>query len=129
MQVAPHYNDLLGEVARALSESVRRALEVGIEPERICVDPGIGFGKSLEHNLGLLRHLPALTALGHAVLVGASRKSFIGKLSDIAAPSERLQGSIAAAVVASMHGASVVRVHDVKATVEALKVSDAVMGW
>ena len=128
MQVQPQYEDLLGEVAVFLAAGVSRAREAGVEPERICVDPGLGFGKTVEHNLALLQRLPALAALGYPVLVGASRKSFLGKLTGNPLPSERLQASVAAAVAAAMRGAAVVRAHDVRATVQALRVVDALLG-
>ncbi|MBS2031569.1 MAG: dihydropteroate synthase [Deltaproteobacteria bacterium] len=127
MQVAPTYEDLLGEIASFLAQASARAQEAGVASERIAVDPGIGFGKTVDHNVALLNGLGAFAALGHAVLLGASRKSFIGALTGSKVPSERLQGSIAAAVAGAMRGASIVRVHDVKPTVEALKLADAVL--
>ena len=118
------YADLLGEVQGELLEAVRRAREAGIAEERLALDPGLGFAKNAGHNLLLLRRLRELTQLGRPLLLGASRKSFLGGLSGKPA-AERLSGSIAAAVVAAVHGASVVRVHDVAATREALAVVDA----
>ena len=99
----------------------------GIPEERICIDPGIGFGKTVDHNLALLRAVPALRLLGAAVMVGASRKGFIGTLTGVEDPAARLEGSLAVAVLAAAHGADLVRVHDVEPTVRALKVADAVV--
>jgi dihydropteroate synthase len=126
MQSAPHYDDLLGEVGGFLAQAAARATAAGVGPSRIAIDPGLGFGKTQEHNLRLLAGLPALCALGYPVLVGASRKSFVGALTGVKLPAERVLGSVGAAATAAMRGASVVRVHDVKATVEALRVVDAV---
>ena len=125
MQQRASYGDLLGEVHDELSEAVRRALEAGIAEERIALDPGLGFAKTAEHNLLLLRRLRDLSQLGRPLLVGASRKSFLGKLSG-KAPADRLIGSVAASAVAALNGASVLRVHDVASAREALAVVDAV---
>ena len=125
MQQRSSYGDLLGEVHDELEEALRLALERGVPAEAIALDPGLGFAKTAEHNLLLLRRLRELTQLGRPLLVGASRKSFLGRLSGKPA-AERLIGSVAAAVVAALHGAAVVRVHDVAATREALAVVDAV---
>ncbi len=126
MQEAPAYDDVVAEVCEFLSERVQ-ALEIaGVAPERIAVDPGIGFGKTLEHNLELLNRLPKIAALGYPVVVGASRKRFIGALTGQDVPAERLEGSIAAALWAATHGASVLRVHDVAQTVRALDVGFAI---
>jgi dihydropteroate synthase len=126
MQQRASYADLLGEVHDELQEALRRALEGGVPVEAIALDPGLGFAKTAEHNLLLLRRLRELTQLGRPLLLGASRKSFLGRLSGKPA-AERVTGSIAAAAVAALHGASVVRVHDVAATREALAVVDAVI--
>lgn len=127
MQAAPRYADLMGEIADWLAEGVERAVAAGVRPERICVDPGIGFGKSLEHNLHILKHLRELSALGRPILVGTSRKSFLGKLTG--APVEsRLVGTLASVVAAAARGAHIVRVHDVQECAEALKIADAVQG-
>lgn len=125
MQDSPQYEDVVAEVRDFLLDRALTLEDAGVARERICIDPGIGFGKTLEHNLALLRALPELAGFGFPVLVGASRKRFIGMLTGIEDPRERLGGSIAAAVYASAHGASLIRVHDVAATVEALKVAEA----
>jgi dihydropteroate synthase len=125
MQEAPHYEDVVGEVAAFLRERLEAATAAGIEPEALVVDPGIGFGKTLEHNLLLLRHLEALTELGRPVLVGPSRKRFIGAILGLP-EEERDEGTLGAVAWAAAHGASAVRVHDVRSTVRALRVLDAI---
>jgi len=127
MQAEPRYDDVVKEVAAFLAERANAAARAGVE--EIWVDPGIGFGKSAAHNLALLRHLDALVALGWPVVVGTSRKSFLGRLLatsdgvDQPVPHEdRLEGSLATATWAMVQGARMVRVHDVLATVQAAKV-------
>ena len=127
MQVAPHYRDVVSEVRAFLSARVAACRSAGIDAARLTVDPGFGFGKNLEHNLTLLRHLPELAADGPPVLVGLSRKSTVGKLTG-REPGERVYGSVALAVVAALKGARIIRAHDVAATVDALKVAAAVAG-
>lgn len=124
MQQRPHYRDVVEEVKEFLRDRIRFAVQAGVDLERIIIDPGIGFGKELEHNLALLRALPALADLGRPVLVGPSRKTFIGKILDVG-PEERLEGSLAAAVAAVLGGASVIRTHDVKEARRAIRVADA----
>lgn len=126
MQQHPHYENVVAEVKDFLFERVRACKAAGIPHTNILIDPGFGFGKTLKHNLELLRRLQELKTLGLPVTVGLSRKSSIGTLLGGVPASERLHGSVAAAVVAVMNGANVVRAHDVKATVEALKVAAAV---
>lgn len=127
MQDDPRYDDVVEEVHEFLRERIEAAVFAGIPEERICIDPGIGFGKTVDHNLALLRAVPALRLLGAAVMVGASRKGFIGTLTGVEDPAARLEGSLAVAVLAAAHGADLVRVHDVEPTVRALKVADAVV--
>jgi dihydropteroate synthase len=127
MQDDPRYDDVVAEVHEFLRERIEAAVFAGIPEERICIDPGIGFGKTVDHNLALLRAVPALRLLGAAVMVGASRKGLIGTLTGVEDPAARLEGSLALAVLAAAHGADLVRVHDVEATVRALKVADAVV--
>ena len=126
MQASPRYDDVVGEVVRFLEERVAACEAQGIPRSRILLDPGFGFGKALEHNLRLLARLDRVAAVGLPVLVGMSRKSMFGALLD-APVHRRLYGGLAAAVVAVMRGARVVRTHDVRATVEALAVVSAVM--
>ncbi len=122
----PHYYDLVGEIAAFLDERRQYAADHGVDPPRIVLDPGIGFGKRVEHNLLILRHLDRFVALGQPVLVGASRKSFIGHTLEIEDPKERLAGSLACAAMAAMGGAAIVRAHDVRATVEVVRMCAAV---
>jgi dihydropteroate synthase len=127
MQVAPKYDDVVGDVLAFLEERLAFAVECGIQEERICIDPGIGFGKTPDQNLELLRRLDELLVLGRPVLVGVSRKSTLGKvLGDPSAITGSVAGSVAAAVAAFARGASIVRAHDVRETVEALAVAAAV---
>ena len=114
MQQDPTYADVVAEVRDFLAQRVEHAVSLGIDRELIAIDPGIGFGKTVEHNLELLRRLPELCELGHPVLVGPSRKSFIGAVLDLPVE-ERLEGTLAACAVAVVRGADIVRVHDVRA--------------
>ncbi len=125
MQDAPSYRDVVAEVRQFLEQRVETSLAAGIPPERIVLDPGFGFGKTLEHNLEVLRHLRELSVKGLPVLAGLSRKSMVGKLTGRPAEA-RVHGSVALAVVAALHGARILRVHDVGATVDALKIVAAV---
>lgn len=128
MQQQPTYVDVVAEVGQFLSERRAAALAAGVDPARILLDPGIGFGKTLEHNLSLLHSLRDLTGLGSPLMVGASRKSFIGRILDQPDPGQRVHGSVAAALWSVTNGARVLRVHDVRATVEALRVWRALGG-
>jgi dihydropteroate synthase len=125
MQRAPSYVDVVNEVKAFLAARVQACRAAGVSPERIAIDPGFGFGKTLEHNIELLRHLRELASGEWPVLVGLSRKSMIGTLTGRAA-GERVYGSVALAVIAAMNGALIIRAHDVAATVDALKVVAAV---
>jgi dihydropteroate synthase len=125
MQRHTSYTDVIAEVYEFLADGLTRLEAAGIPRERVIVDPGIGFAKGLQHNLALLRELRQFRSLGRPVLVGASRKSFIGRLLDADAD-ERLEGSLAAAVVATLAGAGIVRVHDVAQTRRALTVASAI---
>lgn len=124
MQDQPHYRDVVGEVKAFLSERAGFAMANGIRETAIIVDPGIGFGKTLRHNLELVGRLPEFASLDRPLLVGLSRKSFIGQLLDVG-PDQRLEGSLAAAVVAALGGAQMLRVHDVLETCRALRIVDA----
>jgi dihydropteroate synthase len=126
MQDDPRFDDVVRDVTHDLRVSVDRAVEAGVAPDAIAIDPGIGFGKTFEHNLALLAALPGLVAIGPPVLVGTSRKSFLGRLTGVEEPSQRLAGSLASAVLAARDGARILRVHDVRETVEALAVQQAV---
>jgi dihydropteroate synthase len=126
MQAAPFYQDVVADVHRELVAAATAARAVGIAADRLLLDPGIGFGKTAEHNFKLLRALPALGAAGYPLLVGASRKSLIGQVLD-SPVEDRLEGSLAIAVAAALAGAHVVRVHDVRATVRAVRIADAIL--
>jgi dihydropteroate synthase len=121
MQREPHYDDVVREVGDFLRARVAALVQAGVVAERIVVDPGFGFGKAVEHNFRLLRNLDVLTALGRPVLVGLSRKSMLGAVTGRAV-GERVAGSVAAAVLAVERGARIVRVHDVAATRDALRI-------
>jgi len=126
MQDAPRFDDVITDVAHDLRTAMARAVAAGVATEALATDPGIGFGKTLEHNLALLAAVPRLVELGPPVLIGASRKSFLGHLTGVATPVDRLAGSLASAVLAARDGARILRVHDVAATVQALAVQTAV---
>jgi dihydropteroate synthase len=125
MQVAPHYDDVVAEVHEYLRERIEAAEFAGIAPERLCVDPGIGFGKDLQQNLTLMHHLDALLDLGRPVLVGPSRKRFIGALLDLP-EDERVEGTAGAVAWLVARGAHIVRVHDVREMVRVVRVVDAI---
>ncbi len=126
MQREPRYDDVVSEVAAFLEERLRFAVDAGIAEERICLDPGIGFGKTVEHNLELLRRLGEIAALGRPLVVGLSRKSTLGRLlGDPDATTSSTAASVGAAVAAFERGATILRVHDVREHVEALTVAAA----
>jgi dihydropteroate synthase len=126
MQKNPDYDDVTADVMTFLSDRVAKCIEVGMTRDQIMIDPGFGFGKTHDHNVELLANLRQLQDLGLPVLVGLSRKSTLGELTGRAIE-ERLSGSISAAVIAVMNGAQIVRVHDVRETVDALQVASAVL--
>jgi len=127
MQTQPQYQNVIAEVGEFLRERIAAAEAAGIRREHIVIDPGFGFGKTLAHNLDLLRHLDKLRELGVPVLAGLSRKSMLGALTGREA-GDRVAASVAAALIAVQNGASIVRVHDVRATVDVLKIWNAVDG-
>jgi dihydropteroate synthase len=126
MQDDPRYTDVVREVADFLAERARAALAAGVAADAIVVDPGIGFGKTVEHNCQLLRRLDLVAALGYPVLVGVSRKGFIGRLIGGGTPADRLPGTAAAVALAVAGGARLVRVHDVAAMRDVVRVAEAV---
>jgi dihydropteroate synthase len=129
MQRDPRYDDVVAEVKRFLEERLAAAVEAGVAEDRICLDPGIGFGKTVEHNFELVRRLDELAALGRPILVGFSRKSSLGKLlGDPEATTGTTAASVGAAVAAYERGATILRVHDVRDHVEALTAAAAVLG-
>lgn len=124
MQENPVYEDLMGEVAFFLRSAIERATSAGVAGDQIAIDPGIGFGKTTKHNLAILRRLPELAVLGKPILVGPSRKSFIGNVLDLPA-GERLEGTLATAAYAVVQGARIIRVHDVRPTVRVTRMVEA----
>jgi dihydropteroate synthase len=127
MQANPIYEDVVDDVKAFLAERLAVAVGAGVVEERVWLDPGIGFGKTVEHNLELLRRLGELRELGRPLVVGTSRKSFIGKIDD-SAVGDRIGGTIASSVVAAAEGADVLRVHDVAEMVQALTMASAILG-
>jgi dihydropteroate synthase len=128
MQRDPRYADVVQEVRAFLAERAAFAEKAGVARDALCLDPGLGFGKTLEHNVALLRGLGQLRALGHPVLVGASRKRFLALLAGAGEGEARLPAGLAAAALAVANGADVLRTHDVRATLEAARVADALLG-
>jgi len=126
MQDDPQYSDVVDEIYEYLDRRASHAVKSGISADKIIIDPGIGFGKTLEHNLAILNKISEFSSMGFPVLVGASRKSFIGKILDLPVE-ERLEGSIAAAVWVIVNGANILRVHDVSATARAVKTAHSIM--
>jgi dihydropteroate synthase len=127
MQIEPKYKDVVGEVLGFLLNRAKRAEEFGIPKEKIFIDPGIGFGKTLEHNLELLRNIDKFVTAGYRVLVGTSRKSFIGKITGKENPADRIFGTAASVALCVAAGVSIVRVHDVKEMIDVLKVANAII--
>ena len=126
MQSHAHYQDVGVEVTRELASRVDRALQAGIARDRIVIDPGIGFAKTATHNLELLRRLTLLLNIGCAIIVGVSRKAFIGRITAMEDPMKRLPGSLAAGLCAVARGAAILRVHDVTETIQTLRVQTAI---
>ncbi len=126
MQETPHYKDLISEIGLFLKESANKAVQAGVSPDKIALDPGIGFGKTIEHNFQIIRELDTFQTLNYPIALGVSRKAFIGKILDLPVE-ERLEGSLAAAVVGLQKGARIFRVHDVKETVRAISVAGNIL--
>jgi len=125
MQKNPVYNDVISDIISYFKKRVEFARSAGIQDQQIILDPGIGFGKTIEHNFRILSEFREFTSLGYPLVLGASRKSFIGKTLDVPVD-DRLEGSLAAAVVGAWNGANIIRVHDVKETKRALRITDAI---
>lgn len=129
MQAEPKYDDVVSEVLQFLLERAKRTEEFGIERKKIFIDPGIGFGKTLEHNLLLLRNLDKFVATGYRVLVGTSRKSFIGQITGKENPADRIFGTAASVALCVAAGVSIVRVHDVAEMVDVVKTANAIVNF
>jgi len=127
MQVNPHYDDLIGEITQYLDDAIEQARAAGVPKENLVIDPGIGFGKRVEHNFEILRRLGEFKSLGCPILIGPSRKSFIGVALNLPVE-ERLEGTAAAVALGIAHGAAIVRVHDVKAMVRVARIADLIVG-
>jgi len=127
MQKNPEYSDLIGEINSKFEEILQKLQKRGIEKERVILDPGIGFGKGLEHNLEILNSIEAFKIWGRPILVGTSRKSFIGGVLNIKNPKDRLFGTVSSNIVAYLRGARLFRVHDIKPHVEALRIAEAIL--
>jgi dihydropteroate synthase len=127
MQTNPEYGDLMGDISRSLRERLEALADAGVDGKLLIIDPGIGFGKTPEHNLEILRRLAELKSIGRPILVGTSRKSTIGKVLGGLPPEERLEGTAATVALSIAHGADIVRVHDVKEMVRVSRMTDAVM--
>lgn len=126
MQKDTVYKDLLLEIITYLKNSIDMAIKAGISEDKIIIDPGIGFGKTFEHNLEIIHNLQGFTVLEKPILIGPSRKAFIGKILGDAPPGERLEGTAAAVAISIMNGANIIRVHDVKEMARVAKMSDAI---
>jgi dihydropteroate synthase len=126
MQQNPVYEALIPEIMEYLREGIRIAAKAGIKEDKIIIDPGIGFGKTFEHNLDIIRNLSEFTSLGKPILIGPSRKAFIGKVLGDLPPTDRLEGTAAAVAISIFNGANIIRVHDVKEMVHVAKVADAI---
>ena len=127
MQINPTYKDVIKEISSSLKGSIKLALKSGVKKDRIIIDPGIGFGKTVGHNIEILRRLNEFMALGYPICVGTSRKSFIGKVLGSDDPGDRLAGTMATCAISIMNGASILRVHDVKEAVQVARITDSII--
>lgn len=128
MQASPRYADAVRDIIKSLKKAIALAKRAGIKDDKIIIDPGIGFGKTTEHNLEILHSLKDFKKLGYPLCVGTSRKSFIGKILGSEDPEDRLAGSLATAAVSAMNGANIIRAHDVAYTRQVLKIVDSITG-
>ncbi|MDD5174004.1 MAG: dihydropteroate synthase [Candidatus Omnitrophica bacterium] len=128
MQIDPIYIDVVKDIIKSLKVSINLAKRAGIKDDKIIIDPGIGFGKTVGHNLEILRTLECFKKIGYPLCIGTSRKSFIGKILGSKDPEDRLAGSLATAVIAAVNGANIIRVHDVRLTRQALRITDSITG-
>ena len=121
------YRDLMGDILRHLTEQIRNARSQGIHSEKIIVDPGIGFGKTVQDNLSIIRKLSELKIFGMPILTGVSRKAFVGSITNVGNPTERLEGTAAAITASILNGSHIVRVHDVGSTKKVVAIADAIL--
>ncbi|MFA5085757.1 MAG: dihydropteroate synthase [Candidatus Omnitrophota bacterium] len=128
MQIDPIYIDVVKDIIKSLKVSINLAKRAGIKDDKIIIDPGIGFGKTVGHNLEILRALECFKKIGYPLCIGTSRKSFIGKILGSKDPEDRLAGSLTTAVIAAVNGANIIRVHDVRLTRQALRITDSITG-
>ena len=126
MQKNPHYGDLIGEIIESLKRSIENAVSKGVSRDRIIIDPGVGFGKTVEHNLEIIRRLDEFKVLKRPICIGTSRKSFIGKILGIDNTGDRLAGSLATYAIAVANGANILRVHDVKEASHAARITESI---
>jgi dihydropteroate synthase len=126
MQENPQYENVIDEIYEYLDGKASTAIDAGVSPDKIILDPGIGFGKTLDHNLSILNKISEFRSMGYPIMMGASRKAFIGTILDLPAE-DRLEGSLAAAVWSVINGVNILRVHDVAETVRSVKIARAIM--
>ncbi len=126
MQKNPQYDNVIDEIYEYLDGKASAAIDAGISPDKIVLDPGLGFGKTLDHNLSILNKISEFSSMGYPIMIGASRKSFIGAVLELPVE-DRLEGSLAAAVWSVINGANILRVHDVAETVRSVKIARAIM--
>lgn len=126
MQKDPSYTALIPEITEYLRSGIEIAIRAGVREDRIIIDPGIGFGKTFDHNLEIINHLEKIVSIGKPVLIGPSRKAFIGKILNNAPPTDRIEGTAATVAISVMKGVSIVRVHDVRAMARVVRVADAI---
>jgi len=127
MQTAPHYNSLIDEIKSFLEAKILLAIDSGIAPDRIIIDPGIGFGKTIQHNLEIIRRLGEFKSLGKPILIGTSRKSLIGKILKIDSLTDRVEGTSATVAISIANGADIIRIHDVKEMARVARMTDAIV--
>jgi dihydropteroate synthase len=127
MQIAPHYDSLIAEINQYFQDKIQTAEDFGVSPDKIIIDPGIGFGKTIAHNLEILRRLGEFKLLGKPILMGTSRKSFIGKILNINDPKDRVDGTSATMAIAIANGADIIRVHDVRQMTMVARMADAII--
>jgi dihydropteroate synthase len=127
MQINPKYNSVVDEIKHFFEDKIKLATDSGIQSDRIIIDPGIGFGKTVEHNLEIIRRLKEFKDLRKPILIGTSRKSFIGKVLHLDSPSDRIEGTSATVALSIANGADIIRVHDIKEMMRVARMADAIV--